>query len=169
MKRHFLLIALLVLLATSLQAQIVGATNNSPQQKPSKSTKVESTLYKPTGHYLKLEAGFVRFFSVAYGYQISPNIMFGGGTAISFSKVGIPIYAEVILSTPRYAWSFFGDIKTGIRFDLHGSDGVFFIDPRIGFSLKNFGIALGFELYYEKAWQGFPDISLYYNIPLKIH
>ena len=157
MKRLITLFTLMVMFAIGMQAQIVGA-NEGPKTKMSNTT---SSLYKPTGHYLRLEAGYAHIFSVAYGYQINPYIMIGGGVGFGYlHNPTLPIYAEAIFSTPRYKWSFIGDIKIGI--DPIGSQS-FFIDPRIGISYKNFGLAIGGAI----SWTLVPDISIYYNIPLR--
>lgn len=185
MKRVTTLIALLTLLTTGLQAQIIDATNNSPHKK--EKTSINSSVYKPTGHYLRLEAGYAPIFlvSVAYGYQINPYIMAGGGVGIGYagrdyeeisSKISLPIYAEAIFSTPRHKWSFFFDIKIGRnsihyyyddRNTFHNVYGM--IDLRIGFNYKNFGLACGIGMFYLDAGDTSPCISIYYNIPLKVN
>ena len=140
MKRIITLIALLTLLVTGLQAQIIDATNNSShkQEKPSNN----SPLYKPTGHYLRFEAGYPHYASVAYAYQINSYIMLGGGLGYgamsyynrSWGEVfdknhyynyvrkeggsGIPFFLEAIFSTPKYKWAFLTDIKVGYSIPL---------------------------------------------------
>lgn len=135
MKRTIILFALLTLLAIGAKAQIVGANEG---KKTSASTTLP--LYKPTGHYLRLEAGYPHFASVAYGYQLNPYIMLGGGFGygeISYtytgfggiignlhdyvirgSGAGIPIFAEANFSTPKYKWSFVANIKFGYAIPL---------------------------------------------------
>lgn len=140
MKRIITFIALLTLLATGLQAQIIDATNNTPKKK--EKTLSNTPIYKPTGHYLRFEAGYPHFASVAYGYQTNPYIMIGGGVGFGIicytwtgtrtiynsfynepfimkhSGTGFPIYAEVNLSTPKYKWSLIANIKFGYAIPL---------------------------------------------------
>jgi hypothetical protein len=135
MKRIITLIALLSLFETGLQAQIIDATNNSPHKK--EKTSKNSSIYKPMGHYLRFEAGYPQFASVAYGYQLNSNVMLGTGMGITdmpyvysyhstnfnsgeehegseiLSTQGFPIYAEAIFSTPKFKKAFFVDLKIG--------------------------------------------------------
>ena len=151
MKRNITIIALLTLLITSLQAQIIDATNNTPKKK--EKTSSISPIYKPTGHYLRFEAGFPHYASIAYGYQLSPYVLIGGG--IGFGRMhyfetiwkhypdgsvtlveehdriwnyhGIPLFIETIISTPKHKWSLMLDLKLGygIPIDEHH----FYNDP----------------------------------------
>ena len=161
MKRLITLFTLLTMFAIGAQAQIVGANEG-----PKTSSNTSSSLYKPTGHYLRFEAGWTNFISVAYGYQINPYIMVGGGAGYGYFEDDpqLPIYAEAIFSTPRQKWSFIGNFKIGINpfEELYP----FFIDPRIGFSYKNFGVVLGGSINFDYFT---PDFTLYYNIPLIVH
>lgn len=163
MKRLITLFTVMVMFAIGVQAQIVGANEGTK----AKTSNTSSSLYKPIGHYLRLEAGYAHFFSVAYGYQINPYVMVGGGAGYGMGAWDdmLPIYAEALFSTPKYNWSFFGDLKVG--FDMfYGFN--FILAPRIGFSHKNFGVGLGIR-YNIGYFDVTPDLSLYYNIPIKIH
>lgn len=194
MKQRFIFIAFFALLATSVQAQIIGATNNSPQQKPAKTTKVESSLYKPTGHYLRFEAGYPQFASIAYGYQLNPYIMLGGGIGYGcmtygeydydtlynnyslkrfYSGSGIPIFAEVIFGTPKYNFSFIADIKLGYATPLDKNKYYwydvkfgrrFFGAINLGVTYRNFSICAGISSNNPKWYSFFVS----YNLPLKI-
>lgn len=177
MKRIITIIALLALFATSGRAQIVGATNNSPQQKPAKTTKIENPLYKSSGHYLRFEGGWPKFYSIGYGYQINSYLMVGAGIgsgvllydwhcyssyygwdeySIGDNTDGIPIYSEIILSTPKHKWSFFTDLKIGYNYSkakdhtrIHGEETItihykrLFLSLTIGASYKNFSLSVG--------------------------
>lgn len=171
MKRLITLFALMVIFTIGVQAQIVGANEG-----PKASTKTTSSLYKPTGHYLKLEAGYAHIFSVAYEYQINPYVMIGAGAGIGhiYGRALLPVYAEATFSTPRYKWSFFGNIKIGAEFlnayasHLHGQHvGQLYLDPRIGVAYKNFGLALGIG-YGSLENVVYPDFSFFFNIPLQV-
>lgn len=133
MKRLITLFALMLMFAIGAQAQIVGA-NEGPKAKTSNTT---SSLYKPTGHYLRFEVGYPQFASVAYGYQLNSNIMLGTGLGITdmpyvysyhvtninsgkehegseiLATQGFPIYAEAIFNTPKFKKAFFVDLKIG--------------------------------------------------------
>lgn len=136
MKRLITLFALLTFFAIGAQAQIVGANEGKKT-----STNTTSSLYKPTGHYLRFEAGYPHFASVAYGYQLNPYIMIGGGLGFGqmsyklhmwgenfdinhydFQRneggTGVPFFVEAIISTPKYKWSFLADFKAGYGIPL---------------------------------------------------
>ena len=126
MKRIITLFALLTLFAIGAKAQIVGANEGKKT-----STSSTTPLYKPTGHYLRLEAGFPNFFTVAYGYQINSWVMVGLGGGYGevtnvnetnaapgyrkyyFLEPGFPVYSEFIFSTPRYKSSVSINLKVG--------------------------------------------------------
>ena len=198
MKQYFILIAFFALLATSVQAQIIGATNNSPQQKPAQTTKVENSLYKPTGHYLRFEGGWPKFYSFGYGYQINPYLMVGAGIgsgvllydwhcsssysgwdeySIGSNTDGIPIYSEIILSTPKYKWSFFTDLKIGYNYSkakdhtrIHGEETMtyhykrLFLSLTIGASYKNLSISVGASPNSEEIFAAYFS----YNFPISL-
>lgn len=131
MKKLITLFALMLLFAIGAQAQIVGA-NEGPKAKTSNTS---SSLYKPTGHYLRFEAGYPTLFSIAYCYQLNSNIMIGTGCGFGqipynhyfhyiamsgerqgvdkINSNGIPIYVETVFSTPKYKWAYFIDVKIG--------------------------------------------------------
>ena len=136
MKRLLVLISMLALLATSLQAQIVGANERGRESLNSS----ERTL---RGHYLRLEAGFPNFITAAYGYQITPWIFVGAGGGFgmitydiyhshydynysyndysrSYKRLGLglPVYTEFIFSTPKRNAAFFADLKIGYNIPL---------------------------------------------------
>lgn len=142
MKRVITLVAFVALFATGAQAQMVGATNNSS---PGKTT---SSYYRPTGHYLRVEAGFPNFISVAYGYQVASWFRVGAGAGFGMMTyyyheyydsyydyysygyetlgIGFPVYTELTFNTPRYKWAFFVDWKIGVNiaadeYDYNGS------------------------------------------------
>jgi hypothetical protein len=198
MKRIVTIIALLVLFTTSLQAQIVGATNNSPQQKPPKTTRVENSLYKPTGHYIRFEGGWPKFYSIGYGYQINPYLMVGAGIGsgillydfheyssyygwdmhgIGDNTDGIPIYSEIVLSTPKYKWSFITDLKVGYNYSVEKDKTRIngevtetwhykrlFMSLTIGVSYKNLSISFGASPNSNEVFAAY----LSYNFPISL-
>lgn len=194
MKRIITLIALLSLFATGLQAQIIDATNNSTHKQ--EKTSNNSSIYKPTGHYLRLETGFPQIVSVAYGYQINPNLMvgigggFGNCSAFAMDTLqstcpyydfvwGLPIYAEALISTPKLKWSLFVDIKTGYNitskygfYDLDIDNDYYDIRVRRFFGAVNVGLAYKNLSIGAGVSSNNPDwwsFSLSYNLPLMIH
>ncbi len=132
MKRLVTLFALLTLFAIGAKAQMVGANEGQKV-----STNNTSSFYKPTGHYLRFEAGFPHA-SAAYGYQLNHYLMLGAGTGfgeLSFNTYdnsgffyrrtgsnGIPLFVEAIFSTPKYKWSFVADIKFGYSIPIYDLD-----------------------------------------------
>ena len=183
--KKIIIIALLALLATNASAQIIGATDNSQNSGYS--------LYKPTGHYIKFEAGYPQFASIAYGYQVNPDIMFGGGLGFGYmyfevgsihndssylvlDGLGFPLYTEVVFSTPNHAVSFLVDIKLGYNIQL-GKDSYYyeynyyfkgrklFGAINAGIAYKNFSLCAGVSSN-NPNWYSF---FISYNLPLKVH
>ncbi len=194
MKRIITLIALLSLFATGLQAQIIDATNNSTHK--NEKTSRTSSLYKPTGHYLRFEAGWPQIISVAYGYQINPSLMvgvgggFGNCSAFAVDTLqttcpyydfvwGLPIYVEALISTPKLEWSLFVDIKTGYNvrgiysfFDYSYDYHYDYVRVRRFFGVVNFGITYKNLSLGAGVSSNNPDwwsVSLSYNLPLRFH
>ena len=197
MKRIISIIAFLVFFTTGVHAQILGATDNST------TLRKNDYLYKPVGHYLRLETGlpfFVDVIDASYGYQISPYILVGigagaGSAYYHYHKLGykgsileeyddigfgIPIYGEVILSTPKHKWALFADMKIGTLIPIYDKVHYYYngnpytaqfvisslyIKSIVGFRFRNFGLGAGMVL--MGKWQFQTQIS--YNIPLKVH
>ncbi len=158
MKRLITLFALLTMFAIGAQAQIVGANEG-----PKTSTNTTSSLCKPTGHYLRFEAGWFYDATVSYDYQINPYIMVGGGIG-TVNALNLPLFAEAIFSTPRYKWSFYFNVKLG--YDLIGSG--LFTSLIAGANYKNFGLGIGIN--YE-GWEEYfvPCVVVNYKLPLKTY
>ena len=124
-------------LADRISAQIEALPMDREPEKP---TKVESSLYRKTGHYLSFAAGVPHYFTIAYRYQMTPSIAVGAGAGFGDVNNGltatyynrdittddlnylyswevksnvIPIFAEIDLRTPKYKWSLFLNIKLG--------------------------------------------------------
>lgn len=118
-------------LALGTQAQMVGSTN---RQRGGFGTTSSDPEYRPTGYALHFEAALPLALGVSY--QLSPNVMLGGGIAYYpiekeysgyyqgsydgnwydgyiFVNGAMPIYAQARLSTPRYRWGVFADFKLG--------------------------------------------------------
>ena len=159
-----------------VQAQMVGATN---RQNGTFSPSTNDPVYRPTGTVLQFEAGYP--FSVAVGYQMNPNVMVGGGIGINLRQyaytsyyrienywgygqdeirqdwVGVenavPLFVEARLSTPRYRWSLFVDVKLGINFCTIDNNmderalcekvSPIFMSGQVGFSYKRLSFSLG--------------------------
>lgn len=165
MKRITLVIALMTLLVAGAQAQMVGATGGGF------SSNSSSSDTRLRGHYLRLEAGFPNFITVAYGYQVTSSIFAGVGMGFggitydyyydsywSYDHYrelgpGIPIFAEVTYSTPRKNVSFFADFKIGANIPLndryysnydssHHYYGYSSRSGRVFYSSLNFGLGL---------------------------
>lgn len=175
MKRLITLFALLTLFAIGAQAQIVGANEGKKT-----STSTTTPLYKPTGHYLRFEAGGI-WGSVAYDYQINPYIMAGGGIGVGYAdryynNMVFPVYAEAVFSTPSYKWSFYSEIKLGCDF-LLGYEGIIFSSLTVGANYKNFGWGIGCYMYkydfagihYHSNYVFTPRIIATYKLPLKVY
>lgn len=176
MKRLVTLFALMVMFTIGVQAQIVGA--NERQGVSTNTTS--SSLYKPTGHYLRFEGGAI-WGSVAYDYQINPYIMVGGGIGGGYADRYYndwvaPVYAEAIFSTPRNKWSFYSEIKLGCDFIL-GYNGKFFSSLTVGANYKNFGLGIGCYMYmydfagihYHSDYVFTPRFIATYKLPLKVY
>lgn len=142
MKRFILAALLLLALAPSAGAQMVGATN---RQSGGFIASDPSPLYRPTGPSIRFSIGAAPLVSVAYNHQLTPWLMVGGGVGLCFVNGtnyeqsyyaegsygnywwsyrnsweyhtrdggGIPLFVEAEVRTPRYKWSFFVDTKLG--------------------------------------------------------
>lgn len=212
MKRIITFIALLTLLATGLQAQIIDATNNTPKKK--EKTLSNTPIYKPTGHYLRFEAGYPHYASIAYGYQLNPYVLIGGGLGFGgmhyfetiwkhstdgsvtlvekhdriWDGLGIPLFLETIISTPKYRWSLMLDLKIGYGIPINEHH--FYRDPYhspdytpdytleyiskgnrifgtvdLGVSYKNISLFIGISSN-NRDWY---SLFISYNLPLKVH
>ena len=186
MKRFFILIVLVALFSAYAQAQMVGANVNSTFK-----TETSSFEHKPIGHYLRLEVGYPNIFTVAYGYQITPWIMVGGGGGFGGvpyytydyeheRKIhwapGFPLFTEFIFSTPKRNVSFFIDYKLGVNVPIseysseYGSrvGRKFYSALSVGVGLRNFGIFMGASTNSVEEIRVL-SFGLSYNIPLKVH
>lgn len=130
MKKTILTLLLVMVSCVATQAQMVGATN---RQRGGFGTTSSDPEYRPTGYALHFEAAMPLALGVSY--QLSPNVMLGGGIAYYpftqeyrgyyqssygywsdgyiFVQGAMPIYAQARLSTPRYRWGVFADFKLG--------------------------------------------------------
>ena len=129
--KRIVIIVCLAALSLGAQAQMVGATNRQQGGFGSSSSDPE---YRPTGYMLHFEAAMPLALGVTY--QLTPNVMVGGGIAYyPFEENywgyyqsnydgnwydgrieadgALPIYVQARLSTPRYRWSVFSDFKLG--------------------------------------------------------
>lgn len=112
MKKTILTLLLVLAASVALQAQVVGATNRSRGI-----TVKEKPTYKPTGGAIHLELGLPT--TLGYGHWLNSNLMVGGGIGYNMSEhmkrdENIPLFAQVRLSTPKYAFGLFVDLKVGI-------------------------------------------------------
>lgn len=179
MKKYVLLAVLVGLMVAGAQAQMVGATNGGG---------INNSEYHSKGHYLRLEAGYPNLFTVSYGYQITPWIMFGGGGGfggvpyLSSSHYdwkwapGFPLFTEFIFSTPKRVVSFLVDFKLGVNVPIseyNNSYGFrvgrkYYSSLNLGLGLRNFGFFMG------ASTNSVEDIRVLsfgvsYNIPLKVY
>ena len=102
----------LLALAPGASAQIVGATNRSRGV-----SVTERPTYKPAGGAIHMELGLP--FTLGYGQWLNSHLMVGGGIGYNPSTYNrreeyIPLFAQVRLSTPKYAFGVFVDLKAGI-------------------------------------------------------
>lgn len=143
MKRIILIIALLGIIASNAQAQMVGATDNTSQ---GGTIRLDNTpLYRPTGGSLRFAIGFPTFVSVGYNHFLTSSLMVGGGVGLgqtdrcenlkyykdkdhlefSYERnyywsvwSSLPVYAEAEFRTPQYKWSLFANIRLGVNISL---------------------------------------------------
>ena len=118
--KRIIALALLCLAAAGTQAQIVGAnTQRESLIKPKK----QLPEYRPTDGFIQFEAGFP--FSIAVGAQLNSSLMVAGGLGIGSSllengwdrrEAYLPIFIETRLSTPKYNFSVFADLR--LAFDI---------------------------------------------------
>lgn len=173
MKKVFTFIAMLLALSCYVEAQIIGATNRSGNTNPG----TGSPEFRETGASLRFSSGFPNVGLLAFNYQLTPSFLVGAGAGINVSDygwLGIPLFGELELRTPRYKWSLFVDAKIGYE-PLYGD--VFFA-AMIGFGYKNLSVGFGISTsqgekgyYYYYDAHGFdynlPMVSISYNLPLK--
>lgn len=143
----------------------VGQFSNLGQYYQESRRPRSTPFYKPIGSYLRIEAALFKVYA-SYGYQINPYIMVGAGMGYDRNWNTKPIYAEMILGTPRHRWSFVTNFKLG--YDIFRGRGFASIQP--GFNYRNFGFGVGL-LYHGEIFQGRGDfgthITFSYKIPLK--
>lgn len=201
MKKILIFIALTFAIAFGASAQMVGVAGSSYNDN-------NSSLYRPTGHYLRMEAGFPTFISAAYGYQILHGLFVGAGIGFGLMPydytyysyyhnesylsdgLGLPVFAEIIYSTPRKKTAFFVDYKVGYNITLDNyyhswnedvySYGyyytyfcyaqrrgkLFYSSLNLGLYLNNFGFYGGIS---TNSADLFFSAGLCYNIPLRVH
>ena len=195
MKRIVTIIAMLAFFVANLQAQIVGATNNSPRQKPEKTTRIGNNTRSK--HYLQFEWEYYRGFRISYGYRINPNICIGAGLG-SYIPVkdkyslgnytissGFFVFTDATYSfTLNNEWSVF--LKPRIDYRFHHAKSSYSYDfssqfllvtLQPGVSYKNFSLGIGrygYSFGLSEQSVGGPiyaylGINFIYSLPLKQH
>jgi len=151
-------------LAERLSKDIPMVEFKRPEPKPETKKKTIDPTYRPTGGYLRISSGYPVVGSLAYNHQITPYFMVGGGAGIA--GPGIPIYVETELRTPKYNWSIFLNLKTGV---IISSFEDFYAAIHAGVSFQNLHLGIGFSsASYHKANRGSISILLSYSLPLKL-
>lgn len=169
MKKTILIASLLLACGLTASAQMVGATNNQQMPTPQE----QSYNYRPTGSYLKFEAGIFGA-SIGYGYQYNPYFMFGGGVGLyGYGKEIYDIqhlipYIEMRFSTPRYNHSLFADMKAGYDVMWEGLATTF----KVGYMYKNLSFGIGAGVFPLRRYNDLyhvlmPLLMINYNLPLK--
>lgn len=151
-------------LAERLSKDIPMVEFKRPEPKPETKKKTIDPTYRPTGGYLRISSGYPVVGSLAYNHQITPYFMVGGGAGIA--GPGIPIYVETELRTPKYNWSIFLNLKSGV---IISSFEDFYAAIHAGVSFQNLHLGIGFSsASYHKANRGSISILLSYSLPLKL-
>lgn len=163
--------------------------------KPAVAKANNDPFYKPTGEYLRCLVSFTDIpFSIAYDYQLTPTLMIGAGTGLGTGyssylgysywddgylryvegALGIPIYLETELRTPRYKWSLFVNMKLGAYIFLNKESAhnykPLLASLSVGSSWKNLNIGLGITTGFGiSAAEIRPSFitSISYNLPLE--
>lgn len=162
MKKTILFLFLLLGTGMAVQAQMVGATNRSRGV-----TAKERPTYKPTGGAIHMELGLPT--TLGYGHWLNSNLMVGGGIGYNFSEQDtrdeyIPLFAQVRLSTPKYAFGVFVDLKVGIDLkqlineDEWVNSGIHeypMAHLMTGVSFGNFSLGGGIALAYNEEKKGY--------------
>ena len=124
-------------LAERLAAMVpepVVAVEPVVEVKPAKPQKENARFY-PTEPSLRFTTGVPLYFALSYDYQLTPSLMVGAGAGIYdvechettyyssgrspydyyyiSGRLGVPVFAEAELRTPRYGWSLFLNAQIG--------------------------------------------------------
>lgn len=181
MKRH-ILIAVLLLLGVSTQAQMIGATNN---QRTAVIRDTPTTTH-PLGLLARVEAGIPS--SISLGYQFNPYVMVGAGlSGIFFSEseiAPIPLFVEARFSTENYSFAYFFDARICINLKDEGDGTPLGFNAQVGIMYKRLSLGIGISFiddgYIEQRWDNYsiyssfyydgtdlilPSVSISYDIP----
>ena len=208
MKKTILTLVIVLAACVTTQAQMVGATNRQQGGFGPTSSDPE---YRSTGYALHFEAAMPLAFGVSY--QLSPNVMLGGGFAYYpfteeysgyyqidgywhdgyiYVEGAMPIYVQARLSTPRYRWGVFADLKLGYNIgnidhkmdtsvDIEEPSHIFF-GMQLGVNYKRLSLGAGFgwnpaRVKFEHGYGGgyyyaesyfCPSVSLSYDFPISV-
>lgn len=185
MKRIITLVLAILCLATAgtTQAQTVGAnTQRESLIKPRK----QLPEYRPTGGLVQLELGNPTGLMV--GSQISSSFMVGGGIGIMGCASGkdsrhgdfvAPVFVEARVSTPKYNFAVFADLRLGV--DIRGDydEYYFYADSKwkryphaslqLGVMWRDFSFGIGpFFFFDEESWTGYYRSFLNWDLSFSI-
>lgn len=190
MKRFFLLFALLTVFAKGVHAQIIGATNNSSQQKQERVTMIGTRT--SSKHNMRFEWQYYRGLLVSYAYQLHPNISIGAGlgtfipTKDEYSiNYGFHAFSDVAYNfTIKDGWSVF--LKLRLTYEFHhvkynsvfgaGNDYNHYLPISLqpGVSYKNFSLGIGRYGYIivlgkegDYPFYNFLGFNFIYNLPIR--
>lgn len=168
MKKTILFLFLLLGTGMAVQAQMVGATNRSRGV-----SVTERPTYKPAGGAIHMELGLPT--TLGYGHWLTSNLMVGGGIGYNMSEhmkrdENIPLFAQVRLGTPKYAFGVFVDLKVGIdlkqiihedNWELGGIKEYPQAHLMTGISFGNFSLGGGVMLAYDEKidWNSYGNAN----------
>ncbi len=184
MKRILTLAVLALLAIGTAGAQIVGAnTQRESLIKPKK----QLPDYRPTGGFIQLD--LLNPFALAVGTQLSSNFMVGGGIGImgcildndwDHGSWVAPVFVEARVSTPKYNFALFADLKLGV--DIRGDyDDIFFVAEKwkryphaslqLGIMWREFSIGVGPFFFFDEDndyWSGHYKTGLNWDLNFSI-
>lgn len=153
--------------AGTAQAQIVGA---STQRESLIRPKKEVPEYRPTGGFVQFSLGYP--FGISVGKQITSSFLLAGGIGLypelntwnredDWSK---PLFLQARLSTPKYNFSLFADVKAAIDLEqIINPNDYFLVDNKVlrypmlslqlGAAWRDLALGLGWVFFYdEEMW-----------------
>lgn len=129
MKRN-ILIAAMLLLGVSAQAQMIGSTNSQRVERQNDNYGFSR------GSHLRFAAGYPILGSVAWVYKVNPNFSFGVGAGVDFPGETDEYWDEYMSDVGDIGGCIFAEIEVGLPFSQYNNWGLF-VNAKFGLNILN--------------------------------